>query len=289
MKVLVSGCKGFIGSHLTKKLLKTGFQVEGISRKRLSANYKLHIVNLVNFPSLMKVNKKDTYDAVIHLGGDTEENDLAVMFKNNVLTTLNLLEYCKEKKIKKFIFVSGHNVYSPSKSFPINENFPTHPLTNYGFTKLIAENLVSYYTRKFNIHSVILRVSSTYGKNQKKDRMVHKLVSNFLHSQNIVIHKYKNGFQKLDLIHVNDVCDGIISSLKLKKQFGIYNIASGKPITVKDLVSILKNNVNSNSLIKTIKLDKNTRNFYYDITLASKELNFKPKISLKEGILVLIS
>jgi len=289
MKILVSGCRGFIGSHLTKKLLKNGFNVEGISRKKFPSDYKLHITELVNFHSLMKINKKNSFDAIVHLGGETEENELTSMFQYNVLSTLNLLEYCKKKKIKKFIFVSGHNVYSHSTKFPIKENFPTSPLTNYGITKLISENLVSYYARKFNINSVILRVSYTYGKHQKKDKMVSKLVFNYLHSRNITLHKYKNGFQKLDLVHVSDVCDGIISSLKVGKQFAIYNIASGKPTTVKDIISVLRKTYYSKSMIQIKRIDKKTSNFYYDTNLAAKELKFKPKISLKEGILGLIS
>jgi nucleoside-diphosphate-sugar epimerase len=86
------------------------------------------------------------------------------------------------------------------------------------------------------------------------------------------------------MINVSDVCDAIITALESKKKFAIYNIASGKPVTVQDIIKILKNNINSNSKIKVKNIGKRAIHFYYDIKSAKEELNFKPKNSLEEGI-----
>jgi len=83
------------------------------------------------------------------------------MFSDNVVTTLNILEFAREKRIKKFVFVSGHNVYSPSETLPIREDCTVEPFTNYGCTKLLSENLVTYYSYKFDIDAVILRIFSS--------------------------------------------------------------------------------------------------------------------------------
>lgn len=284
MKILVSGSTGFIGSNLMNKLLSSGFTVEGISQKSYSTNYKLYKINLQNFNSLRNIKSKKKFDVIVHLAGNTEEKDFLTMFQNNVLTTLNLLEYAVSNKIQKFIFVSGHNVYSPSSILPIAEDFPKCPISNYGFTKLLSELCVQHYSKKFKLNTIILRVSYTYGRGQKRKRLISRLITDYKKSNSLNLHKYKNGFQKIDFIHVSDVCDAIINSIRTKKKFAVYNIASGKPHTVKDLVLILQKIKKIKPKIHVQKIRSNTIHSFYNIDLAKQELNFKPKIDLEMGL-----
>ncbi len=284
--VLISGCNGFISSNLIPKFLEKGYHIEGIAKKKSKSNYKIHQVNLTNNNSLSKIKSK--FDYIVHLAGESEENDFQSMFLNNVLGTQNLLEFALRKKIKKFIFISGHNVYSPFLKLPILENASKIPISNYGFTKLMSENLVEYYSKNFNLKSTILRISSTYGNNQKKEKMISKFINNYKNSKKIIIHKYLNGYQKMDLIHVDDVCDAIIKSINYNKSSTIFNISSGNSYTINDILSILQENLNSNSKIMIKKINQKTSHFKYDINLAKKELMFKPKISLEDGIKELI-
>lgn len=287
MKILVSGCTGFIGSNLVPRLLELGHVVEGISRKQANANHKIHVANL-KYNGLDKKIRSQNFDAIIHLAADTNEKDLPDMFGNNVEATLNILEFARKKNIKKFVFVSGHNVYSPSLILPIKESFITNPFTNYGCTKLLSEDLVRYYGAKFGLDVIILRVSVVYGEHQPKKNTISKLIHDYKNSRQIFLHMYKNGFQKVDLIHVSDVCDAIISALDLKKQFAIYNIASSTPATVRNIIEILQNNVKSNSKVTVQNIGRKTVHFYYDIESAKKELNFQPKVSLLQGITSLL-
>ena len=283
MKILVSGCTGFIGSNLVPELQKLGHDVEGISRKPVNSDHKIHTVDL-RFNHLTEKIRTTNFDAIIHLAADTNEKDLPSMLNENVVTTLNILEFAREKNIKKFVFVSGHNVYSPSKILPIKENFPTRPFTNYGLTKLLSENLVSYYSSKFNLRAIILRVSVTYGNGYPKKNTIGKFINNYKNSMPIFLHRYKNGFQKVDLVNVYDVCDAIIKALASKKKYAIYNIASGKPATVEDVIKILKNNIRSDSKISVKDIEEERAHFYYDTKTAKAKLGFEPKISLEEGI-----
>ncbi|MGI0088649.1 MAG: NAD-dependent epimerase/dehydratase family protein [Nitrosotalea sp.] len=287
MKILVSGCTGFIGSNLVPELQKQGHEVEGISRKPANVNHKMHLADL-RFNHLANKIRTTNFDAIIHLAADTNEKDLSSMMSENVVTTLNILEYAKEKKIKKFVFVSGHNVYSPSKILPIKEEFPTSPFTNYGCTKLLSENLVSYYGSKFDLHTTILRVSVIYGNGYPQKNTIGKFIESYKNSQPIFLHRYKNGFQKVDLVNVHDVCDAIIKALDSNKKYAIYNIASGKPVTVKEVVKILKNNIKSHSKVTVTDIEKEAVHFYYDVKAAKKELGFEPKISLEKGIVNLL-
>jgi len=288
MRILVSGCTGFIGSNLTPKLIESGYDVEGIARRMASTGHKIHVANLRS-NHLEKRIRGRNFDAIIHLAADTNEKDVSDMFGDNVVATLNILEFARRNKVSKFIFVSGHNVYSPSEILPIKESFATGPFTNYGCTKLLSENLVKYYNSKFGLDAVILRVSVVYGVGQPKKNTISRFVSDYKNSKKIYLHKYANGFQKVDLVNVSDVCDAIIKALRLKKRFAIYNIASGTPVTVRNIMRILKNNMRSDSKIRVKNIEKRAVHFYYDIESAKKDLNFKPKVSLEEGIVKTLS
>lgn len=288
MRILVSGCTGFIGSNLTPKLMKLGHDVEGISRKRTNVDHKIHIADLRTDHLEKKIRAKN-FDVIIHLAADTNEKDLPNMFGDNVVATLNVLEFARQKNIRKLVLVSGHNVYSPSAILPIKEDFATGPFTNYGCTKLLSENLAAYYNSKFGLDVVILRVSVVYGTRQPKKNTISKFLHDYRNSGRIFLHKYTNGFQKVDLVHVSDVCDAIIAALKSKKKFAVYNIASGMPVTVQDVIKILKNTLQSDSKITIKNIGKKAVHFYYDIESAKKELNFTPVISLKDGISGLLS
>ena len=96
----------------------------------------------------------------------------------------------------------------------------------------------------------------------------------------ITLHKYQNGFQLMDYIHVDDVCNAILLSCNTKIKYGIYNIASGKPITVERIGNILGNILKIKLIIKEIKSD--TEHYFYDTSLAKKELKFIPKIKFNE-------
>ncbi|WP_268543912.1 NAD-dependent epimerase/dehydratase family protein [Candidatus Nitrosotenuis cloacae] len=288
MRILVSGCTGFIGSNLTPRLIESGHDVEGIARRATSASHKIHVADLRSNHIERRITRKD-FDAIIHLAADTNEKDVSDMLGDNVVATLNILEFARKNKIRKFIFVSGHNVYSPSSVLPIKEDFATGPLTNYGCTKLLSENLVTYYSSKFGLDVIILRVSVVYGVGQPKKNTISRFISNYKNSRRIYLHRYTNGFQKVDLVNVSDVCDAVISALRLKKRFAIYNIASGTPVTVRNIVRILKNNIRSDSKIRIKNIGKRAVHFYYDIESARRDLNFEPKISLEDGIVKTLS
>ena len=137
--------------------------------------------------------------------------------------------------------------------------------------------------------AVILRVSVVYGRHQPEKNTVRKFIESYKNSRPISLHRYKNGFQQVDLINVLDVCDAIIRSLSSTNKFAVYNIASGKPVTVNDIIEILKKSLPPGSEITVNEMDRETTHFYYDINAARSELGFEPKVSLEEGIRGLIS
>lgn len=288
MKILLTGNTGFIGKNIGNYLLKKGHTVEGISRKKSNQDYLTYFLNLQNPTSLNKIPSKKNFDCIIHCASLTKESEIDLMLKNNVLSTLNILNYCKQKKIKKFILISGHNVYSPYSKIPISEKSEINPSTNYGLTKLLQENLAEFYAKNHLIDIIVLRLSYTYGPNQSLDKMIPSLINKYINSEPIVLHKYKNGFQKIDVINIYDVCKIIEKTLKIKKNFDIFNISSGKSITVEDILKILKQNIHSNSHVSIKKINKKSNHFQYDISHAKNTLNFKTTVNLEKGIKELI-
>lgn len=288
LKILLTGNTGFVGKHIGNYLLKKGHIIEGISRKKSNQDYLTHHLNLQNSVSLNNISSKIFFDCIIHCASLTKESDINLMFKNNVLSTLNILNFCKLKKIKKFILISGHNVYSPYSKIPITEKSKTNPSTNYGLTKLLQENLTEFYAKNHSIDAMIFRLSYIYGPNQSLNKMIPSMIKKYINSEPIILHKYKNGFQKIDVINIYDICKIIEEALKIKKSYEIFNISSGKSITVEDILEILKQNIKSNSSISIKKINKKINHFQYDISHAKNILNYKPTVNLEKGIKELI-
>ena len=120
-----------------------------------------------------------------------------------------------------------------------------------------------------------------YGPGQLEKFVIPTLIRNAVKNNAITLHKYQNGFQLMDFIHVDDVCNAIMLSCGTKINSGIYNIASGNTITVKQIGNLLRNILKIKSIIiKEIKSE--TEHYFYDISLAKKELKFLPKMKFNE-------
>ena len=281
-KILVTGASGFIGSNLLKFLNRKNFFVTGISNS-YSNNHSVNSLSLLSKKKINQFLHEHDFDFVIHLGASVEELDSINTFKKNCQTTINLLNACVDAKIKNFIYASGHIVYDSSRYLPIDENHPLNPTTNYGLSKLINENFCKLFSQH-DINFTILRISSVYGNGQKERFVIPTLINSCILRNELVVNKYKNGFQIMDFVHVDDVCSSIELACNSKQKFGIYNIASGKSVTAFQIAKYLKGLSDTDS-IKIKKIQKNTNHFIYDISKAKKELKFKPKIQVSKKIL----
>ena len=281
-KILVTGASGFIGSNLLKFLNRKKFFVTGISNSN-NNNYSIRSLSLFSRKKITQYLHEHNFDFVIHLGASVDELDSINTLKKNCQTTLNLLNACADAKIKNFIYTSSHTVYDSSHYLPIDENHPLNPTTNYSLSKLINENFCELFS-EHDINFTLLRISSVYGNDQKERFVIPTLINSCILQDDLVVHKYKNGFQIMDLVHVDDVCSSIELACNSKQKFGIYNIASGKPVTAFQIAKYLKDLSGADS-IKIKKIQKNTNHFIYDISKAKKELKFKPKIQISKKIL----
>lgn len=282
MKILVTGASGFIGTHLMKYLKEKKHEVYGISRR--SSNTKnITAIPLSNLFKLDRIFEKNKYDVVVHLAATIDNENPSEIFKNNCQSTFDLLNICRKNNVRKVIFASTHMVYGNSKYLPINEDHPLNPTTNYAVSKIIGENICKIFFNSFGLNTTILRISSVYGNGQPPSLVIPMMIRSMLENKKLVVHRYRNGFQIIDLINVHDVCKAIELAVKKETGFKTYNIASGTPITVEQIAKELSKI--SNCSIKIRDIPREVNHFLYDISLVEKQLGFKPTTKLNKETL----
>ena len=171
MNILVTGSSGFLGKNLVKELLRNGHSVTGIDLKKDNINHKRYKHNILNISQPNSLNKiiklVSRKNLVIHTVAKQPykiENNLDEYLKINFYGTKNILDALK-KKYKKFIYCSSFSVYENKKGSYL-EDSPLNPNNTYGLSKKLSEDLVRFYSRSFNIKSIILRFDGIFGSDQ---------------------------------------------------------------------------------------------------------------------------
>lgn len=297
MKALVTGCAGFIGSMLTDRLLIDGIDVIGIDR--LSDYYPREVKE--NNLSLAMQNpqfefweqdiaKMDSFpkvDYVFHLAAQAgvrvswgKKFDLYI--HDNILTTQRLLEYYKDKNLRKFIFSSSSSVYGDS-DLPLREDQHLHPISPYGVTKLAAEHLCYLYWKNFGIPSISLRYFTVYGPRQRPDMAIHKFIKAILGGIPVTI--YGNGSQTRDFTYVDDVVEANIISAFSDVEGEIFNIGGGNRISVNDLIANIEMITKKEALLNYIEDQKgDVKDTWSDTKKAEKKLGWHAKTELFQGL-----
>jgi len=228
---------------------------------------------------------------VIHLAAKIDVNESIqnpIECNNvNVTGTVNLLQACVKKNIQNIIAASSAAVYGNLTEIPLLEYNPTIPLSPYGASKLSTENYLQAFANSFDMNCISLRFFNIYGIHQtiQYAGVITKFIQNIQNNLPLII--FGDGKQSRDFISIHDVIRAIHNAiLKIDgKRGNVYNIGTGKPRSVNELVDILEV-----FLDKKLKIEYKERrkgdiqNSYADISLAKKELGFHPEISLKEGL-----
>ncbi|MEM1573824.1 MAG: NAD-dependent epimerase/dehydratase family protein [Candidatus Methanomethylicaceae archaeon] len=295
MKVLITGGVGFIGSNIAIHLKNQGYDVivfDNLKRAKLST---LEKINLYKIPIIIgdvlntkKLRKALTdVDIVIHAAAyiSVEESvkKPTLYFKNNVVGTVNVANICLNKNIK-LIYISSAAVYGNPINLPINENHPTNPISPYGLSKLMGEEVIKFYG-KYGLKYVILRLFNVYGLGQSNtySGVINCFIQRLKEGKPPII--YGDGLQTRDFIHVNDVAEAIKLSIEKEIENEIINIATGKPITIRELAKLIINYSNKNLKPIFVKpRSSDIKHSYADISKANKLLNFNPRISLEQGL-----
>mgnify|MGYP001305003598 CR=1 FL=1 len=289
-KILILGGTGFIGYHLAKYASLKNFNVTSVSKSIPQKNRRLKKVNYIffNIANKKKIKKiKINFDYVINASGygehhrfDKEGFDL---FNNNFKSLVNLVEYFKNKKIKKFIHFGSSFEYSQSQA-KIKENYKTKPNSIYGMSKLACTNYLLKNFRENNFPITIFRLFQVYGNQQNENRLIPYVVKSCLNNKKF---KLTSGNQVRNFCHIDDVVRGVFLSLSNKKTNGeIFNIASDENFKIKKLVLIINKKIKRGKpLFGKKKLNIGEKNkIIPDIKKIYKFLKWKPKLTFVKGL-----
>lgn len=284
MKILITGGSGFVGKILLKKLDHSRLDIIYLTRSKVfqdllrSKGIGFFEADITDVISLIKVKKEiKDINQIIHLAAlvprKSEEDVLETMFKINVNGTMNLLKIFAEK-IKSFIYVSTTEVYGlPSKSIPIDEEFPANPLTYYALSKLAAEKISEIFLRKDNAILTILRLSTLYGAGDMISRAIPNFIKSVLTEESPKVYGEE---QLRDYLHVDDAAEAI-KLATLKPHHGIFNIGSSKGIPIKKIAEEIIKRVNPNLKIKFLSSNDNKADLVLNIDKAKNIFKFQPK------------
>ena len=247
-KVLITGGAGFIGSHITDKLLENNFSViildnlssGSINNLPKSDKLKLYRISIEK-DDLNTIFDKEKPDFVIHLAAQTSVNyslkNTYFDAKMNIMATIRLLDVCKKHSIKKLVTASSAAVYGNPEYLPIDENHPTKPMSPYGLSKLSMEK----YIKLSGISYIIFRFSNVFGPRQKssKESGVIAIFDNAMKT-NQSINIYGDGEQIRDFIYVEDIAEICVKTLKSEIKNEIINFSTNKGVTINDLFKKMK-------------------------------------------------
>lgn len=295
MKILVTGGAGFIGKHLVRYLLKNGEMVtifDNFSNSEKSSTSALVdlgakiIEGDITDPQDITDATKE-HDAVVHLAAkisvEQSIKNPTETFHININGTKNVLSACEKNHIRKLVVASSAAVYG--EGFPevkLTEYSKINPISPYGESKALMEKEVREFVSNHNMNCVILRFFNIYGTGQSSEYagVITKFIERI--STNHPPEIFGDGMQTRDFVAVQDVVESIYHAI-LNGSGGVYNIASGKPITIKELAEFMISLSGKN--LKIQYSDKKNGDIRYsqaDISLAKKELQYVPKFGLEE-------
>ncbi len=296
MKLLITGASGFIGKALIRKLLTyPQYEVFTITRKPFVLGNETNFVfDITDTGKLKKTIKEVKPDAIIHLaaaGVKYGEGNLEEIFKVNSFSIVNIAEICKENNINPKFIVAGSGFEYKLEDRPLKETDCLNPLSIYGISKATQSMLLKRYAEDFTIF--LLRFFSVYGVGEAKHRIFPYIISQVLKGKKVKL----TGCQQVrDYLYIDDVIDSIVEFIKKEEDKGFYdfNVASGKGYVLRDIVELILEKLkqlgyNPDVEFGALPYRKDEPMYYVaDISKISKYLEWRPKVSINEGIEKLI-
>ncbi len=310
-KILVTGGAGFIGFHLTKRLLDLNYEVMAIDnlndyydvklkeeRLRIlekNSSFSFRKIDISNKEELENIFKENNFDIVINLAAQAgvrysiDHPDSYIV--SNIIGFYNILECCRNYPVKHLLFASSSSVYGKNKKVPYStDDKVDQPVSLYAATKKSDELFAYAYSNLYDIKVTGLRFFTVYGPYGRPDMAYFSFTKNIIDDKEIKV--FNNGDMYRDFTYIDDIVEGIIELLDkapLKDENGvsykIYNIGNNHPVKISKFIEILEKEIGKEA--KKVYLPMQPGDVYQtyaDITDLTKETGFVPKTSLEEGL-----
>ena len=300
-RVVVTGAAGFIGSHLSERLLADGHDVVGVDcftdyyeRARKQQNLHAALAN-----PRFKLLELDLVDADLRpaLEGAAVVFHLAAQpgvrpswgphferyVRDNILATQKLLEALKEIRVERVVYASSSSVYGDAEAFPTKESALPRPVSPYGMTKLAAEHLALLYMRNFGIPAASVRYFTVYGPRQRPDMAFSRFIKALVEGREIEV--FGDGEQTREFTFVSDAVDGTVRAATADVAGMVVNLGGGSRVTVNGVLSTLEEI--SGMKVRRREMPSapgDPRHTGASINLARERLGWEPRVALRDGL-----
>ncbi len=311
MGVLVTGAAGFIGYHLSQRLLLDGAQVFGIDNlndyyavdlktSRLAQlesnpNFQFQRLDLSDRNGMETLFESNTFDGVIHLAAQAGvryslENPHAYV-DSNLVGFLHILEGCRHSKIAHLVYASSSSVYGANKKVPFSvEDNVDHPVSLYAATKKSNELMAHSYSHLYQIPITGLRFFTVYGPWGRPDMAYFKFVDAIANNKSIDV--YNHGKMQRDFTYIDDVVEGIIRVLHQPPNldttippYKLYNIGNNQPVTLMRFIEVIETAMGKMADKNFLPMQPgDVPATYADVDALMNDVGFQPKTPIEEGI-----
>ena len=308
-KILVTGCAGFIGFHLTKSLLDDGYEVLGIDNinnyydpklklARLEElkpykNFKFEKIDIANRDILTQAFQSFNPQKVVNLAAQAGvrysiENPYAYM-DSNLVGFLNIIELCRLSKIEGFVYASSSSVYGGNEKIPFStEDRVDNPISLYGATKRANELIANSYSHLYGLHTTGLRYFTVYGPWGRPDMAMFIFTKKILAGESIPV--FNNGNMKRDFTYISDIISGTRAAIDKNYKCEVFNLGNHKSERLMDVVSLIEQNLGKKAEIKFLPMQPgDVPESFAEINKSIKMLDFHPKTNVNDGINLFIS
>ncbi len=302
--ILVTGGAGFIGSHLTRRLLDRGDRVTVLDdfndfydprRKRGNIagflgrdDYRLVEGDIRDRGLVDRTFTDGRFDGVIHLAaraGVRPSLAEPILYEEvNCIGTLNLLEAARTIGPDVFIFGSSSSVYGINEKVPFSEADPVdQPISPYATTKRTGELLCFNYHHLYGLKTACLRFFTVYGPAQRPEMAIHKFTD--LIASGATVPMYGDGDSRRDYTYIDDIIDGVVASLDLAPGFEIFNLGGAETTRLRDLVAWIGEELAVEPVIEYLPDQPGDVPITFaDVTKAERLLGYSPRVPIREGL-----
>ena len=302
--ILVTGGAGFIGSHLTRRLLDRGDRVTILddfndfydpARKRAnlarladSEGFTLFEGDIRDADLVEKLFSNQRFDGVVHLAaraGVRPSLKQPILYEDtNCIGTLRLLEAARHHGPDTFIFGSSSSVYGINQKVPFSEDDEVNqPISPYATTKRAGELLCYNYHHLYDMNIACLRFFTVYGPAQRPEMAIHKFTDLLARGEEIPM--YGDGSSRRDYTYIDDIIDGVVASLDTAPPFEILNLGGAETTALADLVRMIAEELGVESRIQYLPDQPGDVPITYaDVRKAGRILGYSPRVSIREGL-----
>jgi len=303
MNTLITGAAGFVGSHLSERLLEAGEMVRGVDcytpyypRARKEQNLE----GILGHPRFESVSADlldapiepllDGIDVVYHLAGQpgvrpSWGSEFATYVRCNIDATQRLLEACRSSTVSKLVYSSSSSVYGDAESLPTPEDAIPRPVSPYGVTKLAAEHLCELYRTVHALPTTSLRLFSVYGPRQRPDMAFARLVRAAIRGDTFTL--YGDGEQTRDFTFVADAVQGLDRASR-SEWCGVANIGGGARTSMNEVIGIVESLCGPVHVVRLRAQDGDARHTAADTSIARAAFGYAPSTSLVDGLAAMV-